>query len=106
MPLSEAQTNAGNRQGAMANRGGGRRRGGGGANREHQPVHIVYVLPANAAADAKLQPVQIKTGITDSISTEVLDGLKEGDQVVTSVTISQNSQQPSPQNGGRMFRRF
>ena len=33
--------------------------------------------------DAKLQAVQIKTGISDGISTEVLSGLNEGDQVVT-----------------------
>jgi len=27
-----------------------------------------------------LQPVQIKTGITDGINTEVLEGLSEGDK--------------------------
>ena len=31
-------------------------------------------------------PVQIKTGISDGISTEVLEGLKEGDRVVTAMT--------------------
>jgi len=42
-------------------------------------VHTVYIL----AADKKLQPVQIKTGISDGIFTEVRSGLKEGDSVVT-----------------------
>jgi HlyD family secretion protein len=32
--------------------------------------------------------VPIKIGISDGIDTEVLDGLKEGDQVVTSATSS------------------
>ena len=35
--------------------------------------------------DAKLQAVQIRTGISDGISTEVLSGLDEGAQVVTGV---------------------
>jgi HlyD family secretion protein len=29
------------------------------------------------------QPVQIKTGISDGVVTEVIEGLKEGDRVVT-----------------------
>ena len=35
------------------------------------------------AGASKPTPVQIKTGISDGISTEVLEGLKEGDRVVT-----------------------
>ena len=35
---------------------------------------------------SKPSPVQIKTGISDGISTEVLEGLKEGDRVVTAMT--------------------
>src|SRR6185437_1758962 len=106
-----AQTNAGARQGGQGNRGGGRRRGGGGGgnasgNGEPQSHHVVYVLPANAGSDAKLQAVQIRTGITDGIFTEVVEGLNEGDQVVTSATVL-NSQQPSTGGGNnRMFRRF
>jgi HlyD family secretion protein len=44
--------------------------------------HTVYVL-TGAGDTVKLSPVQIKTGITDGINTEVLTGLKEGDKVVT-----------------------
>ena len=38
--------------------------------------------------DAKLQAVQIRTGISDGISTEVLSGLDEGAQVVTGVVLT------------------
>src|SRR5262245_38993550 len=45
---------------------------------EHQPERTVYLLRgANPA------PVQIKTGISDGIFTEITEGLKDGDRVVT-----------------------
>jgi len=37
-------------------------------------------------AGSKPSPVQIRVGISDGISTEVLEGLKEGDRVVTAMT--------------------
>src|SRR6185369_13524386 len=40
----------------------------------------VYVLPSGAG---RPQAAQIKTGISDGILTEVVEGLKEGDRVVT-----------------------
>jgi HlyD family secretion protein len=49
---------------------------------ERMVYHTVYVL-SGSAETAKLQAVQIKTGITDGINTEVISGLKEGDKVVT-----------------------
>lgn len=52
-------------------------------------THIVYVL-AGDAAHPTLKMVQIRTGITDGIDTEVLSGLKEGDQVITSQVYSPN----------------
>jgi HlyD family secretion protein len=56
------------------------RPGGGARHRSGPPnVHTVYMVNS----DKKLEPVQIKTGISDGIFTEVVDGLKEGDQVVT-----------------------
>ena len=48
---------------------------------ERSLFHTVYVL-SGTGETAKLQAVQIKTGITDGINTEVLSGLKEGDKVV------------------------
>jgi HlyD family secretion protein len=98
-----AQTNGGNNRSGGGNRQG--RRGGKNGNRnsgERQIVHTVYILPANADKNAKPQAVQIKTGITDGISTEVTDGLNEGDQIITSATVSQSSQSSTsnPFGGG------
>ena len=45
-----------------------------------QTERTVYVLRSS-----KPNAVQIKTGISDGITTEVLDGLKEGDRVVTAM---------------------
>jgi HlyD family secretion protein len=81
---------------------GGRQRGGG--NRpERRPERTVYVLAPDAS---KPTAVTIKTGISDGIATEVLEGLKEGDRVVTGVTESDAAATPAtnPFGGGR--RRF
>ncbi|MEY2465939.1 MAG: HlyD family secretion protein [Verrucomicrobiota bacterium] len=64
---------------------GGRRGGREGGRRspgERQSQRTVYLLTGNGK-EAKLKPAQIKVGISDSINTEVLEGLSEGDQVVT-----------------------
>jgi len=53
--------------------GGGHRREGGG------PVERTIYLLVNGQP----QPTKVKLGITDSIYTEVLEGLKEGDVVIT-----------------------
>ncbi|MGI8820278.1 MAG: efflux RND transporter periplasmic adaptor subunit [Chthoniobacterales bacterium] len=56
---------------------GGNRRGG--EDRQQRASgRTVYVLRGG-----KPEPVQIKTGISDGIGTEILEGLNEGDQVVT-----------------------
>jgi HlyD family secretion protein len=64
-------------------------------------TRTVYVLKDN-----KPQPVQIKTGITDGISTEVIEGLKEGDKVVTGTTVASAgaAQSSNPFSGGMRFR--
>ncbi len=83
---------------------GGRR--GGGRSRGERPVsHTVYVLTGEGK-DAKLQAVQIKTGISDGISTEVTSGLDEGAQVVTG-TISTGTPAAAPASpfGGGGFPR-
>jgi HlyD family secretion protein len=51
--------------------------------------------------------VQIKTGISDGVVTEVIEGLKEGDRVVTAELASKSpaaSPPPNPFSGGA--RRF
>jgi len=45
--------------------------------RERKSDRTVYILSGN-----RPKPVQIKTGISDGVVTEVLEGLKENDQVV------------------------
>jgi HlyD family secretion protein len=76
--LSQATNDSGHAgaTGGQGHRNGGRTRG------ERTVIHTVFVLSGDEKNSA-LQPVQIKTGISDGISTEVLSGLNEGDKVVT-----------------------
>ncbi len=55
-------------------------------------LRTVYVL-ADETGTAMLKPVPVKTGITDGIFTEITEGLKEGEKVVSSVvqTDAQNA---------------
>jgi HlyD family secretion protein len=88
--------------------GSGAPRGGGISGRmrgERQSARTVYVLPAEGKNGAP-QPAQIKVGISDGVFTEVLEGLKEGDRVVTGETTKQTkAAQPTSPFGG-MPRRF
>jgi HlyD family secretion protein len=96
-----------NNGGQPGNRGG--RRGGRGGHEagEHSVIHIVYVLVKDATGkNDELKAVQVKTGITDNIDTEVLSGLNEGDQVVTGFAIpglNSSEQTRNPFAGGRHF---
>jgi HlyD family secretion protein len=66
----------------------------------------IYVFNP-AARKAELTPVKIKTGISDGVNTEVVEGLKEGDQVVTGLLTSQSGPGARPSNPfGGGFRRF
>lgn len=81
--------------------GGRRGRPGGKASRER----TVYVLsPASQPA-----PAPVKLGISDGIATEILEGLKEGDTVITGMTSTAaqptGKPAPNPLSGGGM-RRF
>ncbi len=62
----------------------------------------VYVLSGGHP-----EPVQIKTGISDGVATEVVEGLKEGDRVVTAEMASTPSRASTPANpfsgGARRF---
>ena len=62
-------------------------------NKNNRGIRTVYVLAGDDSAP-QLKPVQIKTGITDGIFTEIVSGLNEGDKVVSSVA------QADAQNGG------
>src|SRR6266705_2043321 len=61
--------------------------------RERRPDRTVYVL-----SYGRPKPVQIKTGISDGIMTEVTEGLKEGDRVVTAELSSLAASSSPPAN--------
>jgi len=83
------------RREASAGNSPGRSRSGPGAEGAHQ---IVWKL----RSDNTLQPVRVRTGVTDFAFTAMLEGeLKPGDELVIGQTVSRSA--PSP---GRMPRRF
>jgi HlyD family secretion protein len=73
------------REPGRAQRGAARERG--------TSERTVYVL-----SGGRPQPVQIKTGISDGIVTEVIDGLKEGDRVITAESSSKSPAASPPTN--------
>jgi HlyD family secretion protein len=81
------------------------RNGGGRAHGERSSVHTVYILSGDEK-NPVLQPVQIKTGISDGISTEVISGLNEGDKVVTGAVLNgaTSAAGSNPFGGGGMPR--
>lgn len=66
-------------------------------------THVIYVLSGDAP-NPKLEAVQVRTGITDGLFTEVVGGLKEGNPVITSVVYP--GAQASQNDFGRDFRRM
>ena len=81
------------------NRGGA---GGGGSVGPRATGRTVYVLRGGNA-----EPVQIKTGISDGTTTEVLEGLGDNDRVITGQLNAPNTatsqQQGNPFGGPRRF---
>ncbi|EDY17504.1 efflux transporter, RND family, MFP subunit [Chthoniobacter flavus Ellin428] len=75
-----------------------------GRTRAEKRDRTVFVMPPGGG---KPKPVPIKLGIDDLVYTEVTDGLKEGDVVVTSVEFPQKSSHSGSSNPfGGMPRRF
>lgn len=97
--------------------GGERRRGqgGGGGERgnrqrgESRPPRTLYTLTVDAtkATPADLKPNSVKLGISDSLVTEVVEGLSEGDVVVVSMSTGAAAETPvnNPFGGGFPRRR-
>jgi HlyD family secretion protein len=76
--------------------------GKGGRGKGYRGVRTVYMTTGDEHSPA-LKPVQIRTGITDGIFTEVTEGLSEGDKVVSSAIGGDTSASPSgssPFGGG------
>lgn len=85
--------------------------GAGGAPRprpERAGPRTVYVVSGGTSRNPVLKAVQVKTGISDGVSTEILEGLNEGDQIVTGLiaSTSGSAARPSSPFGGGGFRRF
>ena len=72
-------------------------RGPRGPGRGGRGLRTVYLVAGGDHSPA-LKPVQIRTGITDGVATEVLEGLNENDKVVSSV-VSNESPQAAPAGG-------
>lgn len=82
-------------QGGGGTGGGGRRGGngsgtGGGADRGFNSTvttRLVYKLIEVSPKEKRVEPVNARLGISDGFTTEVIDGLVEGDLLVTAVTM-------------------
>jgi HlyD family secretion protein len=83
---SETATNLTSTTTNRANVAGGQRQRGMKTRGQRPVFHTVYVL--TGGEHPQLQPVQIKTGISDGLDTEVLLGLNEGDRVVISANVT------------------
>ena len=73
---------------------GGSGGGGGSRTRSAQPSsRTVYMMGTNAPtggdAEPVPQPLRVKTGISDGAFTEITEGLKEGDTIITAVKVTQ-----------------
>ena len=72
-----------------------------GKSKVNRNVRMVFLL-AGDANEPKLQQVQIKTGISDGIATEITEGVSEGDKLVVGVLFDGSSSPPgaNPFGGG------
>jgi len=110
-PAETAAAEAGSKSSQNGASQGGSRQGGSAspktmektvAARERQSSErTVYVL-----SGGRPRPVQIKTGISDGVVTEVVEGLKEGDRVITAELASKASAASTPANPFGGPRRF
>jgi HlyD family secretion protein len=82
--------------------GGGGGSGGGGAARPRaaQPsLRTIYTLtnaPASGEVVPTPLPVRVRTGISDGAYTEITEGLKEGDVVITAIKLPQAETATAP----------
>lgn len=95
------------RQGGGGGPPGGHGAGNGGPRPDRPSVRTVYVVnPSKVPGQPQLTAVKIRTGINDGSSTEILDGLKEGDQVVIGILSGGPSGAPSGNPFGGFRRGF
>ncbi|MBN9689651.1 MAG: efflux RND transporter periplasmic adaptor subunit [Verrucomicrobia bacterium] len=70
--------------------------GGGGAaasTADSPGIRTVYLIDSTASQPGKpvLQAVSVRTGISDGANTEIVEGLKEGEVVVTGVVVAETT---------------
>jgi HlyD family secretion protein len=85
---------------------GGRHGNGGGKSKAPRNVRNLYVLADGPNGTKVPKAVPVRTGISDGVYTEIVDGLKEGDEVITGQNFSASmseSRPSSPFGGGRRF---
>jgi HlyD family secretion protein len=110
-PAETAAAEAGSKSSQNGASQGGSRQGGSAspktmektvaARERRSSERTVYVL-----SGGRPRPVQIKTGISDGVVTEVVEGLKEGDRVITAELASKASAASTPANPFGGPRRF
>ncbi len=86
--------------GGGGGRGGAGGGNGGGRNAAASNAPVVRTLYKLVGTDPKTQrpePVQVKLGISDGIATEIIEGVAEGDLLITSVTIGSTPSAVGPQ---------
>jgi HlyD family secretion protein len=88
--------------GKSGGRSGGKSGGKGRPAGDRPATRTIYVVDSSLSITnltlADMKPVIIKTGITDGIYTEVTEGLKEGDVIVTGQILSTTSSADRPTN--------
>lgn len=77
---------------------GGKRSSSDNAVANRTVYRLVSPLP-----DLKVEPVTAKFGITDGSSTEVVDGLKEGNTIVSSIYLAGDTASTNPQQNRNPF---
>jgi HlyD family secretion protein len=92
-------TAAGGRRGGGA-RGGGRRGGAGGPGGDNPVITRTVYKSVGTPDHPRVEPVSVKLGISDGLNTEVIDGVKENDPLVTYVSIPGATVQAAPAGGG------
>src|SRR5437016_2861819 len=68
---------------------------------KHPSERTVYLVSNNSGKETMLKPVKIRTGISDSFYTEVLEGLQEGDRAATGEAVAQAKRTVNPFVAGR-----
>lgn len=92
----------GGKSGGFGGRSGGKSGSKGRPSGDKPATRTIYVVDSSLNATnitvADIKPVTVKTGITDGIYTEVTEGLKEGDVIVTGQLLSTTSSADRPTN--------